>query len=144
MNNFFLIQEESLTRVADAIREKSNSNILLTFPDGMILQLENIGAKIVQGSVTFEEEVGYYVFLENKPDIFILYLAETKLINQTNYVFNVIQLSKEEVYTTGYNKGTAQYCVGFKGQAIEMGTFSSNDFNTKLGPYTYNYIGIYI
>lgn len=142
-HSFFLTQEESLTKLAQAIREKSNSNSSLTFPDGMISQLENIGIKIVQGSVTFEEKQKAYLFLEDPPDIFILYLAEAELV-QTETISCIIQISKKETYTIGYNNGILQYYSCFKNSSGRMGAYQNGtDFAGTLGPYTYNYIGIY-
>lgn len=158
------IQSE-ITRLTDAktaiITALTNKGV--TVPDGakvpdfaaLIDAIEAGGnIRVKQGSVTFAETSTYYRFVNDDPDIFIAYIEDdsSKQYNQCQYVWAMMQDKRvetnkggntETAFFFGYNSGTSRYYTPLKGSYYLAGTFSSSNFNGKLGATTYKWYAIY-
>ena len=133
-----------------------------TLLDGMASLIESIeaggGIRVEQGSVTFAEEQTSYTFVEDTPDIFIVYIEDDSKpqYSSSQYVWVMIQDTRlfesygymyETSYIFGFTNGTSRYYVPFKAKASDTysyrGTFSSMLYNGRLGAKTYKWYAIY-
>lgn len=110
--------------------------------------------RIEQGSVTFAEEQNGYTFVEDSPDIFIVYIEDDSepVYSSSKYIWMMVQDTRlfeyygKMVYTCyilGYNKGSKQYYTPLKGKANIIGRFASDNFNGVFGAKTYKWYAIY-
>ena len=134
-----------------------------TLLDGMAALIESIetggGIRVEQGSVTFAEKQGSYTFVEDTPDIFIVYIEDDSEPEyfSSKYVWVMIQDTRlfehygkmrKTGYVFGYNDGTSKYYVPLKTSVSDnthsyIGTFNGMICNGYLGAKTYKWYAIY-
>lgn len=138
------VLDAGLKAIADAIREKAGTSDNLAFPAGMAEAIAAIKAgggsiRIETGSVTFAEDQLGYVFLEDKPDVFILYSANEEKPTHTDrqgLVAMVKKLTGKHLWHFGYNKGTIKYYTPYHStsnmSAFNPASVESGEFNSVL------------
>ena len=136
-----------------------------TLLDGMAALIESIeaggggGVRVEQGSVTFAEAQQSYTFVEDLPDIFIVYIEDDSNPQyiSSQYIWAMIQDTRlfefygkmrETGYVFGYTSGSKKYYVPYRvavssGSVSYRGQFSNNFLNAMLGPKTYKWYAIY-
>lgn len=146
------VLDAGLKQIADAIREKGGTSDNLAFPTAMAEAIAAIEAwggniRIETGSVTFAEDQYGYRFLEEKPDVFILYSAnEEKPIYSSvqGVVAMVRKLSGRRMWHFGYNKGSKKYYVPHYGvdnsSSFNPASFSNGEFNSCLAAIASPYV----
>ena len=157
-DNSYISTGADMVSVANKIREKAGVSDGLVFPDGWIEAIEGIEAggevRIEQGSITFAEELQSYRFVEDFPDIFIVYVEDDSgpSYSSSKYVWAMIQDTRlfeyygkmcKTSYIFGYNKGPKKYYVPLKGSCTRIGTFMASDFNGSCGAKNYKWYAIY-
>lgn len=138
------VLDAGLKQIADAIREKGGTSDNLAFPQAMAEAIAAIEAgggniRIETGSVTFAEDQTFYKFLEDKPDVFILYSANEECPIHTDrqgLVAMVEKLTGKHRWHFGYNKGTKKYYAPFysvtDSSSYNPAEFSATHFNSYL------------
>ena len=130
-----------------------------TLLDGMAALIMSIPTssgdiKIEQGSVTFAEAQKSYTFVEDLPDIFIVYIEDDSnpQYSSSKYIWAMIQDTRlfnyygdmrKTSYILGYNQGSKKYYTPIKTECTSIGRFTSTDFNSRLGAKTYKWYAIY-
>ena len=136
-----------------------------TLLDGMASLIESIeaggggGVRVEQGSVTFAEAQQSYTFVEDHPDIFIVYIEDDSKPTyiSSQYIWAMIQDTRlfeffgemrETGYVFGYTSGSKKYYVPYKAAVSSSsvsyrGRFSNGFLNAMLGPKTYKWYAIY-
>lgn len=134
-----------------------------TLLDGMAALIESIetggGIRVEQGSVTFAEKQSSYTFVEDTPDIFIVYIEDDSKPEyfSSQYVWVMIQDTRlfehygkmrKTGYVFGHNNGTGKYYVPLKIAVSDnihsyIGTFNGMIYNGYLGAKTYKWYAIY-
>lgn len=150
--------ESAKAAIKAAIEDKGVTVPDATLLDGMAALIESIEAggsiRVEQGSVTLAEKAGIYTFVDDNPDIFIVYIEDDsqKQYNQCQYVWAMVQDKRVWTYsgkdrptqfTFGKNNGTQNYYTPFKGTFQQIGQFSDSYFNGDLGATTYKWYAIY-
>ena len=150
----------NVSAALSAIAEKG-----VTVPDGsnsdalaeLIASIQAGGGniRIEQGSVTFVNTMRSYTFVNDKPDIFIVYVEDDSEQEYSNskYIWAIIQdtrlfdyygQQKPTAYFFGYNTGTKQYYTPYKRPYHAIGSYhSGTDFASVLGAKTYKWYAIY-
>ena len=134
-----------------------------TLLDGMAALIDAIeaggGIRVEQGSVTFAEKQSSYTFVEDTPDIFIVYIEDdsSPQYSSSKYVWVMIQDTRlfehygkmrQTGYVFGHNDGTNKYYVPLKISVSDninsyIGTFSGMMYSGYLGAKTYKWYAIY-
>ena len=143
----------NITAALAAIAEKG-----VTVPDGstsdalaeLIASIEaggGGGIEIKSGTSTMAEQVRAYSFVNDKPDVFIMYrIDDTKpTYNVSNFIWALFQFkSLGKQYIFGYSIGTSKYYVPSYVKLTLSGAFNSVDFNSYLGAgVTYKWHAFY-
>lgn len=157
-DNSYIVTGADMVSLANKIREKAGVSDGLVSPDGWIEAIDGIeaggGVRIEQGSITFAEELQSYSFVEDSPDIFIVYVEDDSKpsYSSSKYVWAMIQDTRlfeyygkmrKTSYIFGYNKGVGKYYVPLKTSYTRIGRFASSDFNGSCGAKTYKWYAIY-
>jgi hypothetical protein len=145
---------EKLNAIGDAIRGKTGGTDKLTLAQ-MAEAIAGIqtggGVRVVTGTVTFAEDTTAHDFLDEEPDVFVLYkedsLGETHSAAQgiwATVMYKQTDGTKVR-YTFGYNKGSKKYYAPdiFTTSGLTIGRVQNTHFNSYLLPATYRYFGIY-
>ena len=134
-----------------------------TLLDGMAALIESIesggGIRVEQGSVTFAEKQSSYTFVEDNPDIFIVYIEDDSEPQyfSSRYVWVMIQDTRlfeqygnmrKTGYVFGHNDGANKYYVPLKISVSDninsyIGKFNGIIYNGYLGAKTYKWYAIY-
>ena len=137
----YLTQDVDLQTIANAIREKAGTSDALAFPAGFaeaIAAIQSGGGgdiRIETGTVTFASDPAEYLFLNENPDIFVVYSA-----SEGNPTYNTRQgiwvwiRKPSELLVFGYNKGVTKYYTPFRSTNLgpQRCYVSGSDFNGKL------------
>lgn len=145
----------ALSAIADkgvTVPDGSTSDALA----GLIQAIQAGGGniRIEQGSVTFAETVSIYTFVNDKPDIFIVYVEDDSkpIYSDSRYIWAIIQNTilfdyygkqRPTMYAFGYNHGSMKYYTPYKCTYDKIGAYSSSNFNSRLGAKTYKWYAIY-
>lgn len=139
----YLIQGETLTDIANAIREKTGGTDPIPTSDmaGLIAAIEaGGGTRIVTGTVTFTEDVSKYNFLPlesggDAPDMFLVWSeSEGNPVDSERKGYWVViryKADKKQI-TFGQNHGTNKYYTPY------VSTFSSNSKMCELSSMGFN------
>lgn len=174
-DNSYIVTGADMMSIANKIREKAGVSDGLVFPNGWLETIEAIESggsiEFKTGTVTFTEKVKSYIFVNDVPDLFILYIEQpmkntttsqqpddvvSSTVSTNAYVWTMIQYKRSgwkyytttyplAVYFTGYNVGTNKlYTSLAMGANLEdMGAFRSGNFNSSLGAVTYRWFAFY-
>lgn len=155
MDEYVIAPKSSIVSIADAIRTKTGGIDGYSI-EGIVSEITNMkNVDVRQGSVTFSENTVSYTFVDDSPNIFILYCEseDKKIYNSSQYIWCMFQDNRifnygnRQVKTSfifGYNNGIYNYYAPYKTYYNTIGSFHNSNFNGYLGAgVTYHWYAIY-
>lgn len=146
-----------LTKIADAIRAKGDTEGTMAFPDGFAEMIQAIGRgrRIEEGEITLVEEQSSCIVTRDAIDALIFFESaeEKKEYSENKYIWVSINIRAYDLgddysrsYVWGYNTGTKKYFAPHYYENStgrhRIGTAGGN-FNGEFGATTYKWYAIY-